>query len=218
MTSILTPLQSDWLDEFFVATSAAKFFLTGGTALAEYYFQHRLSDDIDLFTTSDEAFELARRETVEVARRLNCALTDRVAAPAFQQFILTRVDETLRVDLVRDIDIQFGAHLQRGRVIVDSLENIGANKITAIFGRTAAKDFVDFYFILQAGHTFDDLLRLTKEKDTGLTEFFLAGMMRQVVKLDRLPRMLKDVSLDKLKEFYLSLADDLLRNIRPDSR
>jgi hypothetical protein len=33
-------------------------------------------------------------------------------------------------------------------VIVDALENIGANKITAIFGRTDAKDFVDLYFIL----------------------------------------------------------------------
>ena len=36
-------------------------------------------------------------------------------------------------------------------IIVDAIENIGANKVTAIFGRTVSKDFVDLYFILQTG-------------------------------------------------------------------
>ena len=31
-----------------------RFYLTGGTALAEFYLQHRLSEDIDLFTGKEE--------------------------------------------------------------------------------------------------------------------------------------------------------------------
>ena len=31
-----------------------RFYLTGGTALAEFYLKHRLSEDIDLFTEDEE--------------------------------------------------------------------------------------------------------------------------------------------------------------------
>ena len=52
--SILTSKQLDFLElaqaqEFI----AKKFYLTGGTALSEFYFQHRLSEDIDLFSEEE---------------------------------------------------------------------------------------------------------------------------------------------------------------------
>jgi hypothetical protein len=116
---------------------------------------------------------------------------------------------------VRDIAAQFGEHRRIDSVIVDALENIGANKVNAIFGRTDVKDFVDLYVILKAGLELFDLIEMAKQKDAGLTEFYLAGMMRQVRELNRLPRMLKPIDLDTLKEFYLRLADDLLRRAKP---
>ena len=74
-----------------------------------------------------------------------------------------------------------------GQVIVDSIENIGANKLTAILGRTEPKDFVDLYFILRAGYSFDDLLAKAQTKDLGLHPFYLAGSLRQVRNFRRLP-------------------------------
>ncbi len=50
---------------------------------------------------------------------------------------------------------------------------------------------------------------------TALSEFWLAGMLRQAETLSRLPVMLKPLELDALKSFYLNLADDLLRQIKP---
>src|SRR3989338_2174725 len=41
------------------------YYLTGGTALSEFYLQHRLSEDIDLFTTS----EVNDRETDKIIHR-----------------------------------------------------------------------------------------------------------------------------------------------------
>jgi hypothetical protein len=41
---ILTPLQFEFLNIFFQQPVGQKFFLTGGTALAEYYLQHRFSE------------------------------------------------------------------------------------------------------------------------------------------------------------------------------
>ena len=214
--SLLTPLQREFLKEFFARQTGQLFFLTGGTALAEYYFQHRFSEDIDLFTTDDAGLELARQEVPQISAQLEATLTSVLSTPTFQRFELVRADEPpLKLDFVRDVDFQFGQHRQFDGVIVDSLENMGANKVTAIFGRTASKDFVDLYFMLKAGEQLDNFISDAKEKDTGLTELWLAGMMRQVQNIRSLPEMIKPVEIEELKTFFLKLADDLFRKIKP---
>jgi len=214
--SLLSPLQLEFLREFFSRQTGRRFFLTGGTALAEYYFRHRLSEDIDLFTTDDEGLNLARQEIRQIAAALNASLESTLSTPTFQRFELSRDDSPpAKLDLVRDVDYQFGRHREVKPVIVDSLENIGASKVTAIFGRTESKDFVDLYFLLQAGQDFQTLVKYAKEKDAGLTEFWLAGMMRQVQKLKTLPTMLKPLDLDTVKTFFLALADEQFRNVQP---
>lgn len=214
--SLLSPIQRDFLEAFFVGETGQRFFLTGGTALAEYYFHHRLSEDIDLFTTHDETLELARQEVRRLAQILNASLTSVISTPTFQRFELTRADSpSLKLDLVRNVDFQFGQHQNFDGVLVDSLENLGSNKVTAIFGRTQSKDFVDLYYLLHAGQDLPQLIRNAKEKDAGLTEFWLAGMMRQVEKLKVLPVMLQPLELETLKVFFLQLADELFRNAKP---
>ncbi|MCC7162515.1 MAG: nucleotidyl transferase AbiEii/AbiGii toxin family protein [Anaerolineae bacterium] len=217
MTSsqILTPFQNEFLDRFYRTALGQKFFLTGGTALAAFYLEHRFSEDIDLFTLDDDALGFADRTIQQVAQELGASFSISVATPTFRQMFLTIPTESLKIDLVRDINVQFGAHWTVGRVIVDSLENIGVNKVLAIFGRTTSKDFVDLYFILQEGYSLGRLVTLAKEKDPGLTEFYLAGMMRQVRNLDRLPRMIKPLELPVLRQFFLDLEQEMLRNIKP---
>jgi predicted nucleotidyltransferase component of viral defense system len=43
-------LQDRFLEGFFAGPLAEQFYLTGGTALARFYFHHRESLDLDLFT------------------------------------------------------------------------------------------------------------------------------------------------------------------------
>ena len=216
-SSLLTELQHDFLSVFFASLIGERFFLTGGTALAEYYLQHRYSDDLDLFTLDDEAFGLARQELRGLAAQMHASVTSILSTPTFQRYELVRSgSEPVRIDLVRDVDFQFGQHQFFGTVIVDSLENIGANKVSAIFGRTESKDFVDLYFMLQSGQDLPTLIEDAKQKDSGLSDFWLAGMLRKVETLTRLPVMLKPLELDTLKTFYLSLTDVLLRRIKPN--
>jgi predicted nucleotidyltransferase component of viral defense system len=49
------------IDHFFSSYSWEGIYLTGGTCLAEFYFGHRLSVDIDLFTQDPDVFAAARR-------------------------------------------------------------------------------------------------------------------------------------------------------------
>jgi len=50
---LLTPLQKSFLALFAGLPDQKQFYLTGGTALSEYYFGHRLSFDLDFFTGVD---------------------------------------------------------------------------------------------------------------------------------------------------------------------
>lgn len=45
-------LQDRFLGHFFAGPLAEHFYLTGGTALARFYFHHRESLDLDLFTNN----------------------------------------------------------------------------------------------------------------------------------------------------------------------
>ncbi len=96
-------------------------------------------------------------------------------------------------------------------MIVDSLENIAVGKLLALYGRAYPRDFVDIYFLLNGGQEFHRLVALAKEKDPGVIEHYLAGMVRQVVKLQdkHLPPLLKPLDLEHMKQFFLKLADDL---------
>jgi hypothetical protein len=125
-------------------------------------------------------------------------------------------DTLLKIDMVKDVPIHFGALRLDRAVRVDSLENIGSNKVLAIFGRTDAKDFIDLYWILhRSALTFDELYRLAKEKDLGLSELYMAHALNNVAQIKLFPRMLQPLPWDDISAYYLELARELLVRIRP---
>lgn len=219
ISEILTPLQQQFLQAFFATAVSQRFFLTGGTALAAFYLEHRLSDDLDLFTLDDLALEAAVQPVKEIAAALDCTVQHTRVSQYFQQFMLTpaHADAVLKIDMVRDFGVQYGQKSICDGTIVDSLDNIAANKVTALFGRADIKDFVDLYFILQHGYDLNELFELARNKDSGLTRFYFVGMMRQIQSYTRLPKMLKPLDLETLRAFYSSLARLMMGELNPVS-
>ena len=217
MDSILSPLQKAFLQAFFAIPVGQRFFLTGGSALAAFHLYHRLSDDLDLFTLDDEALEATVHPVEAIAADLGCSLKRTRVSQYFQQLWLSHPqhEAPLKVDMVRDFGPQYGERFVRDGIIVDSLDNIAANKIIAIFGRADIRDFVDLYFILQEGYELDQLFEMAREKDLGLTKFYFVGMLRQISKYTRLPKMLKPLELETLQAFYSEMAYKLMRDLDP---
>lgn len=214
--SLLAPLQRAFLDEFFEQPVGQEFFLTGGTALAEFYLRHRYSEDIDLFTLSDAALQEASNSLPTIALNLGGALEERFRTVSFRQaFIRAPGKDDLKIDFVRDVGAQFGEHQRIGSVIVDSELNIAVNKVTALFGRAAPKDFVDLYFLLKKGYSLDELMRLAKEKDLGFTEFYFAGMLRENQRITALPRMIEPLTIEDLRAFFEPLAEQIMLELKP---
>lgn len=214
---ILTAEQKKFLDLFFSSFPEQKFFLTGGTALAQYYLRHRLSEDLDLFTTDQSVdFAAVSAQMNKIINQLNYKIEHQVSAPSFLQFILKGEEDLLKIDIVKDVPVHFGRIKKVGHINVDSLENIAVGKLLAIFGRTAPKDFIDVYFLLKEKQVkFKKIFELSKKKDLGLNEFYLAEMFYQVTQLKDFPKTLKPFHKKELVKFFMDLSDKLYKKIKP---
>jgi len=209
-TSLLTPAQAAVLEEFFRRTEA--YFLTGGTALAEFYLHHRTSADLDLFTMDDEAFRHGRRLLADVARTVGATLEVVREYPGYAEMRLNVAAESLKVDLVRETAAQIRAEKRQfGLARVDALEDIAANKVATLVGRAEVRDYVDLYFLDQAGHRVADVLPDAQRKDAGVEAATVAWVLGQV-RVRSIPDFLrKALTVEELQEFVDRAAAELAR-------
>jgi len=104
---LLTNLQRSFLEIFAKIPDQNNFYLTGGTALSEYYLGHRFSYDLDLFTAEgDLILPLSYKlEQIYPLDEVDLSITRRFSS--FVEFILTHKDESVRVDIAQDSPFQF---------------------------------------------------------------------------------------------------------------
>ncbi|NOY74957.1 MAG: nucleotidyl transferase AbiEii/AbiGii toxin family protein, partial [Kiritimatiellaeota bacterium] len=95
----LTALKKDFLQEFFAVEK--RFFLTGGSALGIFYFDHRLSYDLDFFTTeSDVEWKPIEGKIRDICERINAEYEPVTRSPSFQRFQMRRGAEKEIIDFV----------------------------------------------------------------------------------------------------------------------
>lgn len=209
---ILTPLQWSVLQRFFSFPISAPFFLTGGTALAGFYFGHRTSVDLDLFTLSplprDDLYSLM----TTIAKSEGGEFALQTEAPTIVTGFIKTPDVSLKVDLVQDVPIHVGDFNVVDAIRIDALENIGSNKITASYGRLDPKDFVDLYWILEIDQSlqFDDLLATAKKKDIGITDFHLGHIFVNLPTDLAFPETTPPINPDAVRQFFKTLGERLI--------
>jgi predicted nucleotidyltransferase component of viral defense system len=177
--STLTTLQVDTLRAFF--ERERDFFLTGGAALAGFHLGHRHTDDLDLFTTDDEAFARGRRVLAEVAIAVGGILEIRQDTPRFVRAVITRGDGALVVDLVHDYQQSQPAKLEIDGIRVDPPTEILVNKLGTIVSRAEERDLVDLFALERSGLRVEDALAAALAKDGGCTPATLAWLLSEVV-------------------------------------
>ena len=211
--SKLTPLQLAVVTAFFAREQ--RFFLTGGGALAGYYLGHRTTEDLDLFTTDDEAFERGRRVLEDVASELGGTLAVRQDTPRFKRFVLTRGDEGLVIDIVRDTNHQLHVEkLERDGVRLDPPDEILANKLTTLVGRAEERDLVDVMFLERAGYPVEAALASALAKDGGCTPATLAWLLSEITIPEGIT-LPGGVSASELREYVTTLVTRLRRLALP---
>jgi hypothetical protein len=178
MQGRLSALQRDVLREF--SRLAPEFFLTGGAALAGFHLGHRVTEDLDLFVTTDRLQDGAAA-LQEAARILGASVQAVTTGPHHRRFLVRRGNEGIVVDLVHDPSPQVvpDKPLHDG-LAVDPPMEILANKLCALLSRSEVRDLVDVEALEKAGHDLEQALPLAARKDTGFSAAQLAWVLHDL--------------------------------------
>lgn len=173
--SQLTSLQRKVLAA--LAGKPTEFFLTGGAVLAGWVLRHRHTDDLDFFTTSALAMSDVDLLIQEIAASVGATVESTRRHPDFRRCVFRVGEESLKVDFALDRAPQLAKKVVRDGVVTDSVEEIVANKICALIGRSEIRDLVDLYCLDKAGYRPDDFLDSASEKDAGVTPATVAWIL-----------------------------------------
>jgi hypothetical protein len=212
---ILSDFQKAFLQLFAGLPDQGLFYLTGGTALAEYYLGHRLSYDLDLFTSeTDLILPFSYRvEQAAQAAGLHVNIIRRFAS--FVELQVSLNEDSLKIDLALDSPFRL-APVEPGitGVMVNDFQDLQADKTLAFFGRAEPRDAIDLYFLLQKTRL-EVLTDLARQKDTGFDLYWFAVALNRVAKypdeIERWPvKMLLDCDPLALKRSFQDLAMQIM--------
>ena len=213
-TTILTPKQSQFLEQVSKDEQITKqFYLTGGTALSEFYLQHRLSYDIDLFTEKQEVDQrLIETFLKKISQNLGVLEIKRSQMMGLVSYILVfDNDQKLKVDFnyYPFPRIEKGTYFKN--LDVDSVYDIAANKLHTIFMQPRSRDYLDLYLIMQKySYPLDKLILDAKAKfDWHIDKVTLASQFIKVTDFDESSLMIIPFNKKTMDDFFLSLAKSL---------
>jgi hypothetical protein len=182
--------------------------LGGGAALAGAYLGHRMTGDIDLFV--HDAAEM---------RSLVSLLPSAAADAGTGVTLLRDVGHLVRaqlegrdgniveVDVVHEPVADIAAPpLPVEGIVIESLADLRANKLTCILSRSEPRDLVDLYFLDRAGFPPEQDLEIALRKDAGIDPGVLAWLLAQFP-TQPLPAMLEPLTSDQLERFRDALAE-----------
>ncbi|MDQ7030172.1 MAG: nucleotidyl transferase AbiEii/AbiGii toxin family protein [Ardenticatenia bacterium] len=197
---------------------SSTFYLTGGTALAEFYLGHRLSFDLDLFTTEERLPLPFSRQVEQIFPQQGWEVRVLRRFATLVEMTVGKGGESLRLDLAVDTPFRFGKPLPTPYgVPVNDLQDLKAEKTLAYYGRAEPRDAVDLYFLLQED-SLQDLMNLAKQKDTGFDAYWFAVALQKAESFpdeaERWPvRMLKPFDPRILKARFLRFAREIMEQI-----
>ena len=188
-----------------------EFYLTGGTCLSRFYFEKRYSDDLDFFADNSSRFNFAVKNIIYELKSEFLVIKEIDS----KDFIRLKVDNILQLDFVNEkVPRVKDVVITNENFIIDNLDNILSNKLTAVINRDNPKDVFDIYliykfhkfswkYILEASHqkayfSDDDLIIRLKT--------FPRSLLKHIKLIDR--NFLHDFD-----ETYAKIIDKIIRNI-----
>jgi len=145
----LYPLQDLVLETM----NRGEFYLTGGTALSRFHYNHRFSDDLDFFFDGynhpGESFSLAYREILYSLEKVLDKIEVTIDGEFFKRVFVTKRETVLKLEFIFENYKTVGEKSDFKGCLIDSRENICANKIGTVMDRRTAKDFLDLFYLLR---------------------------------------------------------------------
>jgi hypothetical protein len=193
------------------------FHLGGGAALAGLHLRHRLSADVDLFVHEREPHRDLVRALPSIGADTQTPVTILRDAGSLVRARVQCSGDPVELDVVFDPvpDVESAPPAVEG-IIVESLADLRANKLTCLLSRSEPRDLVDLMFLDRAGYPPEADLPLALRKDAGIDPGVLAWLLGQFP-VEPLPIMLVPLDPAELRAFRDNLRERFRRLAVPPS-
>jgi len=209
---ILTPNQQTFLRLFAASDLSEVFRLSGGTALSAFYLEHRLSDDLDFFSSEkipyymvkDFLKQLGFTDKIHFAKKYDrniftLKLRDNsVLKTEFTYYPLKNIENTNRIGSLR----------------IDSFKDIVVNKLCAIADRIDIKDYVDIYSALKDDDTdaLHELIDAAEDKCeiSGIRHILQSRLLQIPGGIEKLA-LKKDMDMSDMKDFFTASVRSMVK-------
>lgn len=207
---ILNNLQKTILSLFGQIIESEYFYLTGGTALAEFYLKHRKSNDLDFFTDTEELIISFSQRLEKILTSKQITVERQRLLHSFIELVANKQDESTIVHIALDTAFRFEQPREfprYPRLKVDSLIDIASNKLLALFGRASLRDFIDIYTLISR-HLFspEELTEKAKTKDPGFDLYWLGVAFEQIKTFkddaSEMLLLIEPINFDDLLSFF----------------
>lgn len=220
---VISPLQQRILALFPSLTDSAQFYLTGGTALAHFYLKHRRSRDLDFFTSLEE---MIVPFSVRLEKRLGqegFSVRKQRGTRTFIELWIEKEKQSTIIQFAQDSPFRFEPAREFQEfpgLKVDSLKDIASNKLLALFGRAALRDFVDLYYLVKkAGFSKSDLIRDSQKKDPGFDLYWFGVALDRIKTYEKdsaeMLLLLEPVDFKELLSFFDQWREDIVQELKP---
>lgn len=214
MKTVLTHNQQVFIEELKKNPYLVKnFYLTGGTALAEFYLRHRISEDLDFFTQKD--FNPGDIDLFINKLQKKLKATDVYRQKIYDRYVYNFQfkKEILKAEFVK-YEFQNLKPLKNfNGLLVNDIFDIAVGKFYALFDRNELKDFVDLYFLLKK-YKLERLITGVKQKyGFKLDPINIGGELIKIKTAEKMPKMIIPVTQKELIDFYHDQAYQLKNKI-----
>lgn len=214
--TVLTSFQREVLNEIVKNTVFVKrFYLTGGTALAEFHLHHRLSEDLDFFSEEEFSPHLVQGLVKKLTAKLKLTNVEYRVQLGLHTFMLHKNKEVLKVDFSYYPFSRIDTKLHYQKLAVDSLRDIAINKMQIIATNPRTRDFIDLFCIMQkTGWTVDELRKQARNKfDMYVDSIGLGSKIMLIQEYEDYPHMLISFDFKACEAFWLKEAKKLEKDI-----
>lgn len=192
------------------------FYFTGGTPLAAFYLHHRLSEDIDLFSEQEVNPVPIRAFLKKIQKRLGFKKIDYRQFLGLHTFqLIFSKNNILKIDFNYYPFPRIAKGTKYKNIAVDSIYDIAVNKVHTVVMNPRARDFIDLYFIIsEKNYNWHDLIKQAKAKfDWHIDAVQLGSRLLAAAEASDFPRMIKPIKHEEWKNFFLSEAKKLKKEI-----
>lgn len=193
------------------ANITKNFYLSGGTALAEYYLHHRYSEDLDFFSLDEINPMVIQVFLKKIQKKTKIQSIDFQQSFNRNLFFLHFDGEIIKTEFTYYPFVQLEKPKKIDNLRIDSLIDIAVNKTFTIYQNPKSRDFIDLYLIMQQKKwSFLSLREKARLKfDTHIDPLQMVSQLLKVGEVKDYPRMIIKIDLKELKKFWISQAADL---------